>query len=100
VPFIIATASAPVDETQADAAAPTNEDTATDPEKPVAEETVVAPPEAEKAAKPGHARVDSAIDGMVPDATEGESGGKDAVADKLSTVTEATPVAEVGSEAV
>jgi hypothetical protein len=94
VPLTIATASDPVDETQPDVAAAKTEEAATEPEKPAAEEPVVVAPTAEAPAKSGHARVDSAIEGMVPDTTA----DKEPVVDKLNTVTEVAPVAEAGSE--
>jgi hypothetical protein len=87
--FIVVMASSSFTDTHLESAAPTSDEAATEAEKPVAEETIAPPPTAEAPAKSGHARVDSAIDGMVPEP----------VVDKLSAVTEAAPVAEVGSEA-
>jgi hypothetical protein len=99
VGLMMTTASPPTTEAQTDVTAPDTEETATETEKPVAEETVAAPPTVETATKSGHARVDSAIDGMTLEAGDGESAAKEPLAEKMMPIAEAKPV-DVGSEAV
>lgn len=96
---MLTTASIPAVEAPSEVEAPKAEETATETEKPVAEETVAPPPMVEAAAKLGHARVDSAIDGMTTETKDGESSGKEPLVDKMVPIVEAKPV-EVGSENV
>jgi hypothetical protein len=55
-------------------------------------------PAVEATPKPGHARVDSAIDGITAEPKEGEAAGKESLVDKLLAIAEVKPV-EAGAEA-